>query len=105
MCEATFIHAVVDSVVDPFVHIINLFPEIFRQEASTWFVGFAEVRLEKGVEGGIEHSDDLGGLVVDNGVELFVPQYWHCVASNVVWVGLEVELLEGCEAVERVCSV
>ena len=75
------------------------------KEASARFVGLAEIGLEKGIERGVQHSDDLSGLIVDNGVELLVPEDRDSVSANVVGIGLEVKLLEGREAVERIGSI
>ncbi len=42
----------------------------------------------------VEHADDLGGFVGDDGLVHFVPESRHGEAASVVWVGGEVDLSE-----------
>ena len=97
--EAALVDAVVDGVVDPGVHGVDVGAVRFGEEGSC---GFAQPRGDEGVEGGVEHADDLGGLVVDDGFALAVPEGRDGVAARVVRVGFVVELGVLGEAVEGV---
>lgn len=57
-CEAGFVDAVVDVVVDPFVGRVDFGVEGFRVE-----VDFLVLLREEVVELGVEHADDFGALL------------------------------------------
>ena len=88
--EADLVDAIVDSVVDPVIHGINLGSKAFRIEPTPKLVDFAMLRVEKGVERGVEHANDFGGFIINNGVLLLVPKGRDCVAAFVVRVGFQV---------------
>jgi len=75
---------------------------MFRNEAFAALVGLAVHWLDEVVEFGVEHTDDFTGFVVDYCLGLFVPESGDGVAAFVLWIGLEVQLLETGEPVERV---
>lgn len=52
-----------------------------------------------------QHADDLARLVVHECAGLLVPQDGHGIAPHVARVGLEVQLAQGLEAVQRVHRV
>jgi len=62
-----FVNAVVDGVIDPFVHLINLRSKVIGQEACFALGLFAPFTGKKMVEGGVEHADDFTAFVVDDG--------------------------------------
>ena len=100
-CHDAFVHAVVDGVVDPFVHGIDGWELVLGEERSG---GLAQGRVDEGVEGGVEHADDFGGLVVDNGLALEVPEGGYCEAAGVVGVRFVVKLRVLCEAIDGVAG-
>ena len=100
--EAAFIDAIVDCVVYPFVHCVNLGAKMFRVESLAVLVSFAEAWLDEVVKFRVHHPNDFAGFVVDNSLSLAIPKGWHSVPANVVWVSLEIELLEASESVERI---
>lgn len=71
--KSTLVYAVIDSVVDPFVHFVNLFAQMLRVEAAAGLVGLAQVGLKELVKAVIQHANDLAGLIVYDGVRLLVP--------------------------------
>ncbi len=72
-CEAALVDTIVDGVVDPLVHLVDLLKQVIGEEAAARLVGFAEVWLEERVEGGVEHADDFGGFVVYDREKLLIP--------------------------------
>ena len=104
-CEASLVHAVVNRVVDPLVHLINLPSQPLRIKPAPGLLLFAQMLGQQGVEFGIEHADDLAALVVHNRLRLLVPQRGHGEAPFVPRIGLLVQLLHLREAVQRVLLV
>ena len=103
--EAGLVDAVVDGVVDPLVHGVDLRPQLRGVEAAARQPVFAQVLGEQGVERGVEDADDLGALVVDDGLRPLVPQRRHRVPALVPRVRLLVQVLHPGEAVQRVLRV
>lgn len=64
--EARFVNTIVDSVIDPFVHLVNLRSKVIGQEACFSLGFFAPFARKKIVEAGIEHTDDFAAFIVDN---------------------------------------
>lgn len=103
--EPGLVHAVVDGIVHPLVHPLNLAPQSLGEDAAALLLlcALAQVLREEVVELGIEHADDLGALVVHHGVRLLVPKHRNGVAALEVRVGVLVQLLDLGEArVQRV---
>lgn len=59
-CEATLVDTIVDCVVDPFVHLVNLLAEMFWVEAFAVLSRFTVLRVDQVIELGVEHSNDFG---------------------------------------------
>lgn len=58
----------IDGIVDPFIHPVDLFPEVSRVKVQVrFFLG------EKVVESRIEHADDLRRLIVRDSMLLLIP--------------------------------
>ena len=103
--EARLVDAVVDRVVDPAVHGVNVRAQPLRVEPAARRAIFAQVLREQRVEGDVEHADDLAALVVHHGFRLLVPEDRHRVPALVLRVGLFVQVLHPGEAVEGVRCV
>ena len=82
--EAGLVDAVVDALVNDRVNGVDLGAQRPRVEIH---LGPAV-----GIEGGIEHADDLGRFVVDDAPGPLVPQHRHRGPAGVVGLGLEVDL-------------
>ena len=101
--EAGLVHAVVDVVVCPVVGCFDLRLQVGGEEVDV-FVILGQDRIEFGVE----HADDFGGFVGDDGVSLFVPEGWHSETAFVGGVHGKVEVAQvGVFGMERVgvCEV
>lgn len=85
--KAALVDAVVDVRVDPFVEAINLFGMGFGVVCDTF-----ELFRDEVVESGVEVSDDFRRLVVDDCVELGVPDDRDCATLVVIRIGSEVKL-------------
>ncbi len=84
--EACAVDAVVDRLVDPTVDLVD-FPGQRIGIVIRQLVG--EV-----VEFRVEHSQDIGRLVVDDGVGFLVPQHRYRGATGKERIGLAVELVD-----------
>ena len=85
--EAAFVDAVVDVVVRPFVGRFDLGLQLGREE-----IEFGILFRKHVVELGVEHADDLAGLVVDDSLRFFVEKDGHRDATRVIRVDGKVEL-------------
>ena len=99
--EAGAVDAVVDGVVDALVDGVDGRPQ--RLGVVVVRVLCRRRRHDVG-ELAVEHANDLGRLVVDDGRGLLVPQHRHRHAPGVVGVGLDVQLVQAREAVHRVAD-
>ena len=79
--EAAFVDAVVDGVVNPLVELVDLLAQVL------WVKITARLRLQV-----VQETDDLARLIGDDGVEVLVPNDWHCEARVVILVRFEVEI-------------
>lgn len=100
--EACLIHAVINRMIHPVIHFINLLAQMLRIEAAAELVRLAQVLRQQMVEFRIEHADDLTALIVDDRLGLLIPESRDCEATDVVRVRLAVEVSELREAVQRV---
>ena len=57
--------------------------------------------IDEIVERSVKDTDDLGTLVVDNRLGLCVPDDRNGKSSIVVWIGLEVEVSQAFDVVQR----
>ena len=89
--EAGLVDAVVDGVVDGLVDGVDGGAQFARI-----------VVLAAGAEFAVEHADDLGGFVVDDGLALLVPQRRHRHPARVAGVGLGVDLVEAGKPVDDI---
>ena len=64
--EADFVDTVVDSVVNPVVHLLDLRLKMGWKEAYLSLCAFSAVFREKAIESRIKHANDFARLVVDN---------------------------------------
>lgn len=85
--EAGLVHAVVDVVVDPVVHLFDVFLQVFGVK-----VNVLVLLGELVVEGGVEHADDFAAFVADDLAGFLVVESGHGEASAVVGVLLEVDV-------------
>src|SRR5690606_11258569 len=92
--EACLVDAVVDPVVDEVVDGIDLRAKLFRAEV--------EALRPNAVESAVQHADDLGGLVGDDGLPPLVPEHRHRHPAAVVGHGAGIELVEVVRAIERI---
>src|SRR3569623_3683421 len=74
--EASAVHAYVDAFVNFGVERIHLRTQRGRKKQ--------QARVAEGVEGAVEHLDDLGGFVVDDGARVLVEQHRNGDAAGVV---------------------
>lgn len=94
--EARLVHAVVDVVVRPGVCLVDFVAEPLRVQVDV-AVGRLELFGQQVVELGVQHTDDLGGLVGHDGLLLLVPEDRHGEARGVVAVRGEIEVAQVCE--------
>lgn len=86
-CEATFVNTIVDGWIDPLVECINLLGELLRVESDT-----SQLLGDEIVKAVVEVTNHLARFVVDNRVELVVPDDGHSATLRVVGVSGEVEV-------------
>lgn len=86
-CKAGFVDAVVDVVIYPGIGFVDLGLQVFGEQNDVAVFGGDDV-----VEFGVEHANDLGGFVRDNGLVLLVPEGGDGEASRVVFVGGKVQV-------------
>src|SRR5205814_8271668 len=94
--ESGPVYAVVQVRVDEFVDQIDL-------AAQGRGVVVARLRTHA-VEGAVEHADDLGGFVVDDGPGLPVPQGRHGAGAGVIGLRQRVGLVQPFAAVDLVAA-
>lgn len=87
--EPRFIHPVIDIIIRPLIRLLNLLLQILREQVDRAILLINDI-----IELGVEHSDDLGGLVGDDGVLFFVPEGGDGEATGVVFVCGKVEVAE-----------
>src|SRR6185437_3363426 len=92
--EAGLVDAVVDRVVNARVDRIDIAGEIARIKVRA--------RVGEGGEGAVEHADDIGRFVVDDGALLLVPQDRHAGAPVGVRIGALIDLIGEARAGQRV---
>jgi len=80
---------IVDIIVSPLIRLLNLLLQLLWKE---FYLGI--LLRQNLVKTMIEHSDDLGGLVVHNTLLLLVVQSRHREAATIVLVVLEVDLAD-----------
>ncbi|MNC67854.1 hypothetical protein D3C75_1183930 [compost metagenome] len=73
------VHSVVYRVVNPAVERIDLFTQFCRVVISS--------PCADGVESAVEHADNIGRLIADDGLLLFIPQHWHGNTAAVLRIG------------------
>lgn len=69
-CKAALVDPVIDSIVNPLVHVLNVVLFVARQK---WLGGLAQGWIDEGIKGRVEHADDLRRLIVDDRLALAVP--------------------------------
>jgi hypothetical protein len=87
------VNTIVDVVVSPLVRLLDLRLQVLRQE-----VDFLVLLRQQVVELGVEHADDLAGLVADDRVLLGVVEGRDREAPLVVLVDVEVDVAQVREA-------
>lgn len=92
--KSRLVHSVIDIVVDPIIHRLNLFLQVLREQDYVLIFLIDDV-----VKSRVHHPDDLCRLVADNLVRLLVVQRGHREAALVVWVLLKVDVAEMCVSV------
>ena len=95
-CEASAIHAVVDVWIDEVVDAVDLAAQRRRIVVGA-YVG-------QRVERAVEHADDVGRLVIDDGAALLVPQHWHGNAAGELRIGLEIDVGQALGAVDGIAG-
>lgn len=93
--EPRLIHAVIDVVVRPRVHRLDSVAEVSGEQVELRRLVAGVV--QQVVELGVEHADDLGGFVGDDGRGRLVPERGHGEASVVVGRDGVVEVAEVCD--------
>ena len=80
------VNAVINVVVNPAVQLIDFVSQLNR-------IVIPGARA-MGVEGGVEHADDLRRFIADNRLVFLVPQNRYGDAPGVVRVGAQIKLVE-----------
>src|SRR6266511_312255 len=94
--ETRPIDAVVDVLVDERVDAVDLLPQRWRIIVRA-HIGETAERI-------VEHADDLGRFVVDDGTAFLVPQHRHADTAAVARIGAQIDLGELACAVHGVRS-
>src|SRR6185437_5573070 len=92
--EAGLVDAVVEGVVDAPVDRVDFAGEVGGIEIAAL--------TGNGVEGAVQHADDVGGFVVDDGPALLVPQDRHGRAAAEAAIGALVDLVDVARPGERI---
>ena len=82
--EAGAIDAVINVRVDDVIDAVDVAAQFGRVVIG--------VHVREFLERGIQHSDDFGGFVVDDGAPLFVPQHGHRHATGIMRIGKKIDL-------------
>lgn len=93
--KARLVHAIVQVIVDPSVSFVDGRQEACRTQVKSWVTSNL-------IELGIEHTDNFGTLVVDDGVEFLIPEDGDGETAVVVRIGTEVEVTDVLAVVEGV---
>jgi hypothetical protein len=99
--EAGLVDSVIDQMVHPLVHLVDVAAEGGRVETPARSVSLLQLRRQQVIEFGIHHADNLAALVVHDGFGLGIPEHGDGIAACIRRVGFEIELLEEPEAIER----
>jgi len=97
VCEASLVNSIVDSVVNPIINGVDFAAKFLGIDVNLGLVGRDEI-----VELGVEHSDDLGAFVVHDRLVLLVPKDRNGEPSGIIWLGLEIQILDVSRAVQRI---
>ena len=89
------VNAIIDRVVDAGIDVINLLAQCFR-------VVVAHRRCRQCVKGGVEHADDVGAFIGDDGVFLAVPEDGHGDAACIVRLCGGIDLVHAGFAVDAI---
>ncbi len=92
--EARLIDAVVERVVDPSIDRVDVGAQRLRVVVAGSCSDLIELR--------IQHPDDLGGFVIDDGAPVLVPQHRNCGAAGVVRIRSGVDLMQEFGMVHRI---
>ena len=106
-CKATLVHSIVDCIVNPLVHLIDLFSQFLRIKPRpvTRLTALPDILWQEIVELGVEHPNDLAALVVHDRLGLLVPQDGHGEAATVLRVRFQVQLTQLLESVKRIFCI
>lgn len=83
---------IVDIVIGPSIGLIDLRPQCLGVQ-----VHIPLLRWQQVIELGVKHANDLTALVINDRVELLIPEYRHGEASFVIWIGVEIQRLGAVE--------
>ena len=86
---ADILDAVVDVVVGPSIVLVDFTSKVRRIQIHGCILFWKER-----IECSVQHADDLAAFIVHDRAGFLVPQHGHSVAARVIWVVLEVELLQ-----------
>lgn len=120
--ETTLVDAIVDRMVHPFVHSIDLGSKMLRIETLSLLVCLTKLRLNQiagkdqlriaisvDTLGQVyllelceEHANNLTRLIVDNRFGLFIPKSGNSVSPSVIRISLQVELFETNKSIQRI---
>jgi len=63
---------IIDLIIYWSIKLVNFVLESSRKKSTVSFIGFAKMFGNQGIEFGVEHADNLAGLVIDDGLCLLV---------------------------------
>ena len=100
--KSTLVDPIVDGVVDPLIHSVNVLYFFVRKKRLGTL---AQRRVDEGVKGCVEHTNNLRRLITDDCLALAIPQCRDRVATLIGGISLVIELRVLCEPVERVAGL
>lgn len=89
MERENLLDAVVDMIVHPLIREIDFRPQIRRVQ-----VYIPELLRQQRIKLAIQHADNLTALVIDDRVQLFIPQHRDREAAGIMRVRGEIQLAE-----------
>ena len=101
-CETCLVHPVVDRMVHPLIHGINLRAQMFRIKPSPRVIRLSKLLGQQRIKLLKKHANDLTTLITHNRLFFLIPQRRHQIFPFVIRIGFPVQLAQIGEAIQGI---